>query len=167
MNILKRFIWTILIIAVYFTVWKELRSAFTSHIIIPQIEYASTQCSVPLSYEIASNTAIVLHRKTNDDELATYRFNAPAGFYILFGILVLTLLGGGKKVYIMILGYHVLFTLFTVSTFYLGLCYLPVFLHLSSAGNSYFTPFFTFFVLIYLMSPTLKNVLNHNQKETG
>lgn len=138
------------VVLFYFLVWNEIRGAFTTYLMIPQVELAAAHCTNPVGYEVASDTAItIFHGDTH------YRFNAPAGFYFLFAMIFIVMLNGKNKYYRLIIGYHLVFAMLSLLTFYPGLCYMPVFLHLSAIGNSYFTPFFTFFVLILLISPRL------------
>lgn len=158
-TILKRFFWVVVVVAVYFTGWKMVRAAITSSLIIPQITYAEEYCDVNLSYERASSTAVVVDREISEGEQQSTRFNAPAGFYLLLGMVLLILKQADRRWFSMILGYHAIFTVLSVSTFFIGLCYLPLLLHLSAAGNSYFTPFFTFFVLLNVLFPDFRNTI--------
>ncbi|NBC65200.1 MAG: hypothetical protein GVY07_05975 [Bacteroidetes bacterium] len=139
----------------YISLWTEVRSAFTYHLIVPQIESAAGQCDASIEYQPASDTAVVITRNN-----VGYRFNAPAGFYLLFAVSLIILFGGRRVFYWLIVGYHLGFAVLVLSTFYLGLCLAPVILHLSPAGNAYFTPFFTFFVLIVLFFPSIRHRFN-------
>lgn len=159
-----RILWTVLVIAVYFTGWKELRTTVTSSLVIPQLEAASAGCDTTIDFEAASNTAVVITRGANSGEMISYRFNAPAGFYLLFGTVLLILFGAEKRLYLMFLGYHLVFAIFSISTIYVGACSIPGFLHISAAGNSYFTPFFTFFVLLYLLFPSFRSSFNEENQ---
>lgn len=167
-KILVRITMLCVVVLVYFIVWKEVRVALTSYLMIPQAEAASVRCDTSFSYERVSNTAMVIYRDSNDSvDIEEHRVNAPAGFYLLFGIFFIVLLKGGKKFYGMILGYHAVFTVLLVTTFYVGLCYAPFFLHLSAAGNSYFTPFFTFFVLLLLFIPSFRERFEQKDLESS
>lgn len=154
---LTRVLLAVLVIAVYFTGWKELRSTVTSSLVIPQLEAASVGCENRVDFEAASNTAVVITRLAGSGEMISYRFNAPAGFYLLFGTTLLILFGAKSRLYLLLFGYHLLFAILSVSTIYVGSCHFPGFLHISAAGNSYFTPFFTFFVLLYLFFPSFRS----------
>ncbi len=159
-KILKRFFWVIVVVAVYFSGWKMVRSSITSSLIIPQIEAAADHCNSSAGYEQVSNTAVLVSLQDNNGEPQTYRFNAPAGFYLLLALVLLFLKKADRKWFGMILGYHAIFTTLLVSTFYIGLCYLPILLNLSAAGNSYFTPFFTFFVLLNIIFPDFVDTIS-------
>ena len=161
---LIRVMWVLLVIAVYFTGWKELRSTITSSLVIPQLEAASAGCKTTMEFEAVSNTAVVITRVAKSGEMILYRFNAPAGFYLLFGTVFLILFGAKRRLYQLLMGYHVVFATLLVSTIYVGACHFPGFLHISAAGNSYFTPFFTFFVLLYLFFPSFRSAFNQKKQ---
>jgi len=159
-TILKRLFWVTLVVAVYFSGWKMIRSTITSSLIIPQITSAQNHCDGNVSYERASSTAVVVYRETEQDEQQSVRFNAPAGFYLLLGLVLLILKQAERRWFAMLLGYHAIFTTLAVSTFFIGLCYMPLLLHISAAGNSYFTPFFTFFVLLNVLFPQFRQAIS-------
>jgi hypothetical protein len=164
-NLLKRLFWVILVAALYFFGWKSVRSAITSGLVVPQITYASEHCDDGITFERASSTAVVIFRTDSAGEPVSYRLNAPAGFYLLLGMVLLILAKAKRMWFFMIAGYHALFTVLTVSTVAFGLCYFPLLLHLSSAGNSYFTPFFTFFVLLNVLFPQFRQAISGSSED--
>ncbi|WP_234571636.1 hypothetical protein [Rhodohalobacter sp. 614A] len=158
----KRGLISIFIVVIYFTAWKGIRSFVTSTTIIPQIEYAISNCDDTIAYErSAKSTSLfiyLLDREANEYE--TYGYVTPAGFYLLFGLIFIVLLGGGRFYYYLLFGFHALFWILSTAAIFPALCYHSAFLHFTVLGIKYFTPFITFLILILLISPDLKNRLN-------
>lgn len=157
---IKRGLISIVIILIYFTGWKGIRGFVTSGLVVPQIEYAITSCDETIAYNQSKSTSLfiyLLDREKNEYE--TFGYVSPAGFYLLFGLVFIVLMGGGKFYYYSLFGFHGLFWALSTATILPGLCYHPVFLHFTFVGIKYFTPFFTFLILILLISPRLKRGL--------
>lgn len=161
MNIyVKRVLISLTLILVYFTLWKSVRSFVTTNAIIPQIEYAAANCDETITYERSKSTSVfiyLLDREKNEYE--SFGYVSPAGFYLMFGLVFIVMLGGGRFYYSLLFGYHGLFWMLSIAVMLPGLCYHPVFLHLVVLGIKYFSPFITFLILILLVSPDLKKKL--------
>lgn len=158
---IKRVLISLLIVAAYFTVWRTVRGFVTSEAIIPQIEYAISTCDDTIAYDQSKSTSLFIYLlDRGKNEYETFGYVSPAGFYLLFGVLVIVLMGGGKFYYYLLFGFHALFWILSTATILPGLCSTPVFLHITVAGIKYFTPFITYLILILLISPNLKKRLN-------
>lgn len=169
MNIyVKRVLICLVIILVYFTIWRSVRVFVTTHAIIPQIEYATTNCDETIAYERSKSTSVFIYLVDREkNEYETFGYVSPAGFYLMFGLVFIILLGGGRFYSYLLVGYHGLFWVLSVAFILPGLCYHPVFLHLTVLGIKYFTPFITFLILILLVSPDLKKKLDVPDEMNG
>lgn len=158
---LKRGLISLLVIIVYFTVWKEIRGFVTSLAIVPQIEYAITSCDDTIEYNrTPKSTSIFIYLPDREqNEYERYGYVAPAGFYLLFGLVFIVMAGGAKLTYYLLFGFHGIFWILSSILILPGLCIHPLFLHLAVIGSKYFTPFITFMILILLVSPDLRNKL--------
>lgn len=158
---IKRFLISILIVVIYFTVWKNFRGIVTTEIVVPQMEYAIKNCDDTIAFDQLKPTSLLIHLlDLEKNEYVTYGYTAPAGFYLLFGLIFIVLFGGERLYYYLHLGFHGLFWIYSTATIIPGLCYQPLFIHLTFAGIKYLTPFFTFLILILLISPNLQKRLN-------
>ena len=158
---LKRAIISIIIVVAYFAIWKSVRGLVTTEVVVPQIEYAITNCDDTIAFDQLKPTSLLIHVLDHEEnEYVTYGYTAPAGFYFLFGLVFIVLLGGNKIYYYLHFGFHGLFWIFSTATIIPGLCYQSIFFHLTYSGIKYFTPFFTFLILILMISPNLKKKLN-------
>lgn len=153
----KRILIALLIVITYFTVWKSIRGFVTSELVIPQIEYAITNCDETIAFDRSKSTSLTIHLLDKEaNKYETYAYISPGGFYLLFGLVFIVLLGGNRFYYYSLIGFHVLFLLFSTATIVPGLCYQSLFIHTTFAGIKYVTKFVTFFILILLVSPNLK-----------
>ncbi len=152
----KRVICVIVLVALYFTVWSSVRGAVTTYTVLPQIELAKEYCNKTIYFEQSRPTSTVIHvyseRKLEYD---TVYYTTPAGFYLLFGLIFILLFGAGTIYYKALLGYHLGFWVLSILVMLPGFCIHPIFLHLSGLGIAYLTPFVTFAIIIFLLSPNL------------
>ena len=156
MELAKRFLIICLIVLIYFTIWRSVRGFVTQNAVVPQIEYAIANCDETISYQQSRATSLylfLLDREKNEYE--TFGYVSPAGFYLLFGLLFIVMMGGSRIFYFFLFGFHFLFWILSTATILPGLCFHRIFLHITFAGVSYFTPFFTFLIIILLISPKL------------
>lgn len=161
----KRVLISLLIVLVYFTIWKEIREYVTSNMIVPQIEYAISNCDDTIAFDESKSTSLFIHLLDRErNEYDTYGYISPAGFYLLFGLVFIVILGGSRFYYYLLSGFHAFFWILSSVTILPGLCYHPLFLHLTFAGIKYFTPFVTFLILILLISPNLKRRFGNPEK---
>lgn len=166
MNVyIKRVFICALIVVAYFTLWKSVRGLVTTHIVVPQIEYAISNCDETIAYDQLKSTSLLIHILDREkNEYVTHGYTAPAGFYLLFGLVFIILSGGDKLYYYLLLGFHIVFWLISSATVWFGLCYESLFIHFTFAGIKYLTPFFTFLILILLISPNLQKRLDISDK---
>ncbi len=154
--LLKRILYTAGIVLFYFTVWSGVRGFVTTYTVLPQVEFAKEYCGKTIYVDQNRPTSSIIH-VYNDRSLEydTIYYTTPAGFYLLFGLVFVVLVGGGIIYYKILLGYHLGFWAISILTMTPGFCIHPVFLHISNLGIIYLTPFVTFLVIIFLMSPKL------------
>jgi len=158
---LQRALIILFIILIYFTVWHGFRGLITQHVIIPQIEYAISHCDDSIHYHPHRSTSLYIHLLNSEQtEYETFGYVSPGGFYLLFGLFFIVLLGGGKLYYILLIGYHLIFWILSTATILPGLCWHRAFIHFTFLGTTYFTPFVTFLIIILLISPKLMIQLN-------
>lgn len=162
MNVyIKKILIFFLVIIAYFTIWKSIRGFVTSQMVEPQIEYAISNCDNTIAYDRLKSTSLQIHLLDKEkNEYETYGYTAPAGFYLLFGLVFIVLLGGSRFYYYLLIGFHSLFWFLSTITIIPGLCYHSAFIHFTFAGIKYITPFVTFLILILLISPNLKERLD-------
>lgn len=169
----KRLLVVLLIVLIYFTVWRGVRGFVTQSVIIPQIEYAISHCDDTIHYHPERSTSVYIHLlNAEQTEYETFGYISPGGFYLLFGLVFIVLLGGGKIYYLLLFGYHLAFWILSTASILPGLCWHRAFIHVTFAGITYFTPFVTFLIIILMISPKLvsrfrleKNLMNESNSE--
>ena len=167
MNVyLKRILISLAIIIIYFTAWRSVRRFVTSQAIIPQIEYAISSCDETIAYDQSKSTSLFIYILDHEkNEYETFGYVSPAGFYLLFGLIVIVLMGGDRFYYSLLLGFHAIFWILSTITISPGLCTHSAFLHITVVGIKYFTPFVTYLILILLISPGLKRRFDVQNKD--
>jgi len=144
----------------YFFIWRDVRGIVTQYIVLPQIEYAQEHCSDVIHFDVIKPTSLRIHLLDEKiDEYYTFSYTAPAGFYLLMGLVLVILLNGRKIHFQLLLGFHFVFWILSTVSIYPGLCVHSFFMHFTNLGIKYFTPFVTFIVIILVVSPKFRKKL--------
>ena len=155
-TVLKRILFVVLLTLFYFTVWSSVRGLVTTYTVLPQVELAKEHCNKTIYVDQSRPTSTIIHvYNERNEKYDSIYYTTPAGFYLLFGLVFVILLGGASVYYKTLLGYHLGFWVLSIISMMPGFCIHPVFFHVSNLGIIYLTPFVTFLVIIFLISPKL------------
>ncbi|TVR16952.1 MAG: hypothetical protein EA391_06245 [Balneolaceae bacterium] len=155
-TVLKRTLYVVVLTLFYFTVWSSVRGWVTTYTVLPQVELAKEYCNKTIYVDQNRPTSTIIHvYNERNEQYDTIYYTTPAGFYLLFGLVFVILFGGAAIYYKVLLGYHLGFWILSIISMMPGFCIHPLFFHVSNLGIIYLTPFVTFLVIIFLMSPKL------------
>jgi len=156
----KRILFSVVLIAIFFLVWRDFRVLVLQSVTIPIIEYAQDSCEGTVHYQRSKDTSIFIFIYDFErEEYDRFAYNSPAGFYFLLGLLIIVLFNGSAFHYKVWAYFHFPFWFLTIPFTWLGSCYNNYFLHLNYLGIRYVTPFITFLILALLISPNLRQKL--------
>lgn len=157
---LTRALLILIVILIYFFMWRDVRGLVTQYVVVPQIEYSQTNCDQIIHYDIHKPTSLRIHLYDYEiEDYVTFSYTTPAGFYLLMGLVFIIFLNGYKIHYQLLIGFHFIFWFLSSISIYPGLCLNMIFLHFTNLGIKYFTPFATFIIIIMILSPHLQKGL--------
>lgn len=160
-SLLKKFFFILVIVAVYFALWRDFRAMVTTYTVLPQIEYSIQNCEKYSHVDQDKSTSFDLYVYNSlTEEYDYFRYTTPAGFYFLFGMVMIVILKSSKIHYQLMVGLHVLLWLFTILIFLPALCLYPPLLHFNTIAIKYISPFLTFLIITMVLSPQFQNRLN-------
>ncbi|NGP89350.1 hypothetical protein [Fodinibius halophilus] len=130
----------IVILLIYFSVWRPARLAITQNIIYPQIEYLQDNES---SFSIVSSNQSVIIRYSfrGKDKQLSYR--PEFGFFFLIAVLVLLFVTTELRYYWMLMGLHLIASMLTYLFLLIGVAGASFGFILVDAIGGYLTPALT------------------------
>ena len=155
----------LLLVLIYFGIWRDVRGLLTVYAVIPQVEFAATHCNEYIFLTERSNTSLII--QVFEERINDYRdfsYTAPAGFYLLFGLAALILIGAKKVHYYLLAGFHALLWAVVLLVILPGLCFHLLFLNIIDLSIKYLTPFGTFVIIIMAITPGFMEKLSSGSK---
>lgn len=160
-SLLKKLAFILLIVAVYFAIWRDFRGLVTTYTVLPQIEYSIQNCDQYSYIDQEKSTSFDLYVYDSlTEEYDYFRYTTPAGFYFLFGLVMIVLLQARKIHYQLMTGFHLTLWFITILIFLPALCLYPPLLHFNTIAIKYITPFITFLIITMVLSPKFQKKLN-------
>lgn len=159
-TISKRVLLAVILVGVYFGLWRDFRGVVTQNITIPIIENATEKSNQFINYySVKPTSTVVYFYDASNEEYDQYLYTTPAGFYFLLGMLIVAFLDGGKFYYKLVIYFNLSLWLLSIISIWIGLLYVEIIFHIALVNTKYILQAFTFIVLALLISPNFRQVL--------